>query len=44
MVGLSESDMERIRAFNEQPWYAKKPDLLRPDEDKDESTEADASD
>ena len=44
MVGLSDQDMERIREFNETPWYAKKPDILVPTDGGEESSQAKPSD
>lgn len=43
MVGLSESDLERIKKFNDRPWYAKDPDILLPDDEEEDSAERDAS-
>lgn len=36
MVGLSDQDMERIRAFNDRPWYEQTPDLLLPEDADDD--------
>ncbi len=44
MVGLSDEDIERIKEFNETPWYAQDPDILVPTEANEESSRAESSD
>lgn len=44
MVGLSDKDLERIKEFNETPWYAKNPEILLPKGDDDGTSHQEVSD
>jgi len=44
MTGLSDGDMERIKEFNQAPWYAKDPEILVPADEDEEPPRAEASD
>lgn len=44
MVGLSDQDMERIKEFNQTPWYAKDPDILVPTDGDEKPSRTESSD